>query len=76
MSGQHTQQVIRSRNDAMHHEHVGITGCNSTQKRLADQPGNPGEPLPIDAKLHMCCNYRKLNSKLPADFWNYEKQGR
>ena len=37
---------------------------------------NPGELLPIDAKLRMCCNYRKLNTKLPADFWNYDKQGR
>ena len=39
MGGQHTQQFIRSRNDPMHHEHVGITGYNCTQKRLADQPG-------------------------------------
>ena len=24
----------------------------------------------------MCCDYWKLNAKLPANFWNYDKQGR
>ena len=46
------------------------------KKGLQANQGNPGEPLPLDAKLHMCCDYRKLNSKLPVDFWNYDKQGR
>ena len=46
------------------------------KKGLQANQGNPGEPLPLDAKLRMCCDYRKLNSKLPVDFWNYDKQGR
>ena len=46
------------------------------EKGLQVNQGNPGEPLLLDAKLRMCCNYHKLNSKLPADFWNYDKQGR
>ena len=37
---------------------------------------NPNEPYPIDAKLRMCCDYRKLNAKLPAEFWTYDKNGR
>ena len=24
----------------------------------------------------MCCDYRKLNQKLPADFWSYDKEER
>ena len=46
------------------------------KKGLQTNQGNPGEPVAIDAKLRMCCNYRKLNTKLPADFWNYDKQGK
>ena len=46
------------------------------KKGLQTKQGNPGEPLPIDAKLRMCCDYCKLNSKLPADFWNHDKKGR
>ena len=46
------------------------------KKGLQANQGNPAEPLPLHAKLRMCCNYPKLNSKLPADFWNYNKQGR
>ena len=46
------------------------------KKGLQANQGNPREPLPIDAKLHMHCDYHKLNSKLPADFWNHDKQGR
>ena len=46
------------------------------KKGLQANQGNPGESLPLDTKLRMCCNYRKLNSKLPADFWNHDKQGR
>ena len=46
------------------------------KKGLQANQGNPGEPLGLDAKLRMCCDYRKLNSKLPADFWNHDKQGR
>ena len=46
------------------------------KKGLQANQGNPREQLPLDKKLHMCCNYHKLNSKLPADFWNHNKQGR
>ena len=46
------------------------------KKGLQANQGNPGEPLPLDVKLRMCCDYCKLNSKLPADFWNHNKQGR
>ena len=46
------------------------------KKGLQANQGNSREPLPIDAKLRMCCDYCKLNSKLPADFWNHDKQGR
>ena len=46
------------------------------KKGLQANQGNPGEQLPLDAKLCMCCDYHKLNSKLPADFWNHDKQGR
>ena len=30
--------------------------------------------LPPNARLRLVCDYRKLNSKLPADFWKYDKQ--
>ena len=46
------------------------------KKGLQVNQGNPGEPLPLDVKLRICCNYHKLNSKLPVDLWNYDKQGR
>ena len=36
-------------------------------------PKDPGTPLPVTAKLRMVCDYRKLNKKLPADFWGYDK---
>ena len=36
-------------------------------------PKDPGTPLPVTAKLRMVCDYRKLNKKLPADFWSYDK---
>ena len=39
-------------------------------------PKDPGTPLPVTAKLRMVCDYRKLNKKLPADFWSYDKDGR
>ena len=32
------------------------------------------EPLPVDAKLRLVCDYHKLNQKLPADFWSYDKE--
>ena len=37
---------------------------------------DPGTPLPITAKLRLVCDYRKLNKKLSADFWSYNKEGR
>ena len=39
-------------------------------------PKDPGTPLPVTAKLRMVCDCRKLNKKLPADFWSYDKDGR
>ena len=45
------------------------------KKGLKIDPKNPKAPLPMDAKLRMCCDYRKLNQKLPADFWKYDKHG-
>ena len=36
-------------------------------------PKDPGTPLPATAKLRLVCDYRKLNKKLPADFWSYNK---
>ena len=39
-------------------------------------PKDPGTPLPVTAKLRMVCDYRKLNKKLPADFWSYDKDSR
>ena len=38
-------------------------------------PKDPGTPLPITAKLRLVCDYRKLNKKLPADLWSYDKEG-
>ena len=45
------------------------------KKGLEIDPKNLKAPLPIDARLRMCCDYRKLNQKLPADFWKYDKHG-
>ena len=39
-------------------------------------PKDPKTPLPVSAKLRLVCDYRKLNKKLPADFWSYKKDGR
>ena len=36
-------------------------------------PKDPGTPLPLTAKPRLVCDYRKLNKKLPADFWSYDK---
>ena len=38
-------------------------------------PKDPKTPLPVSAKLRLVCDYRKLNRKLPADFWSYNKEG-
>ena len=43
-------------------------------KKGLELPKDPGTPLPITAKLRLVCDYRKLNKKLPADFWSYDKQ--
>ena len=42
-------------------------------KKGLEVPKDPGTPLPVTAKLRMVCDYRKLNKKLPADFWSYDK---
>ena len=45
-------------------------------KKGLELPKDPDTPLPITAKLRLVCDYRKLNKKLPADFWSYNKEGR
>ena len=45
-------------------------------KKGLEVPKDPGTPLPVTAKLRLVCDYRKLNKKLPADFWSYDKDGR
>ena len=44
-------------------------------KKGLELPTDPGTPLPVTAKLRLVCDYRKLNKKLPADFWSYDKEG-
>ena len=44
-------------------------------KKELELPKDPKTPLPVSAKLRLVCNYRKLNRKLPADFWSYNKEG-
>ena len=44
-------------------------------KKGFEVPKDPGTPLPVTAKLRMVFDYRKLNKKLPADFWSYDKDG-
>ena len=58
----------------MNNEYVGITSNHCTQER-SKVPKDPGTPLPVTAKLRLVCDYRKLNKKLPADFWSYDKDG-
>ena len=36
---------------------------------------NPEDPFPEDTRLCLCLDHRKLNQKLPADFWSYNKEG-
>ena len=45
-------------------------------KKGLELPKDPKTPLPVSAKLGLVCDYRKLNRKLPADFWSYDKEGR
>ena len=44
-------------------------------KKGLEVPKDPGIPLPVTAKLRLVCDNRKLNKKLPADFWSYDKDG-
>ena len=44
-------------------------------KKGLEIPKDPKTPLPVEAKLRLVCDYRKLNRKLPADFWSYDKEG-
>ena len=45
-------------------------------KKGLELPKYPDTPLPVTAKLRLVCDYRKLNKKLPADFWSNNKEGR
>ena len=45
-------------------------------KKGLEIPKDPKTPLAMKAKLRLVCNYHKLNRKLPADFWSYDKKGR
>ena len=49
----------------MHNEHTGVTCDHCAQKK----------PLLVDTRLRLVCDYRKLNQKLPVDFWSYDKKG-
>ena len=44
-------------------------------KKGLELPKDPKTPLPVSAKLRLICDYRKLNNKLPADFWSCDKDG-
>ena len=44
-------------------------------KKGLETPKDPKTNLPVNARLRLVCNYFKLNQKLPADFWNYNKEG-
>ena len=44
-------------------------------KKGLETPKDPKTPLPVDARLRLVCNYCKLNQKLPAYFWSYDKEG-
>ena len=73
---QYYQQTFRSRHDSTHNEHMGITPDHCTQKGTRSktrryQKAATGK----DARLRLVCYYRKLNQKLPADFWSYDKEG-
>ena len=75
MGWQHHQQTIGSRHDSENYEHMSIPFIIIPKKGLEINPKNLNAPLPITAQLRMCCDYRKLNLKLPADFWKYDKHG-
>ena len=44
-------------------------------KKGLELPKDPKTPLPVSAKLRLVCDDRKLNKKLPVDFWSYDKEG-
>ena len=44
-------------------------------KKGVELPKDPKTPLPVSAKLRLVCDYRKLNKKLTADYWCYDKEG-
>ena len=44
-------------------------------KKRLEIPKDPKTPLPVEAKLRLVCDYCKLNRKVPADFWSYDKEG-
>ena len=45
-------------------------------KKGLETPKDRKIPLPVDARLRLVCDYHKLNLKIPADFWSYDKEGR
>ena len=44
-------------------------------KKGLELPKDPKTPLPVSAKFRLVCDHRKMNKKLPADFWSYNKEG-
>ena len=46
------------------------------KKGLESNPDDPKKTFLVTARLCLCCDYRKLNQKLPAEIWSYDKEGR
>ena len=59
----------------MNNEYLGIIVPKIIVPKGLEVPKDPGTPLPVTAKLRLLCDYRKLNKKLPSDFWSYDKDG-
>ena len=45
------------------------------KKGLEVKPEDAKKPLLVDVRLRLVSDYHKLNQKLPADFWSYDKEG-
>ena len=50
--------------------HVIIVPKKGLEVKLEDA----NKPLLVDVRLRLVCDYHKLNEKLPADFWSYDKE--